>query len=171
MKYLTSSPFFKKMKVSNIGIILLTLMVCTKYFISSNTLTHKDGLLRAGLVVDYTGIEKELFSTPVSSNVSPLLAYNQVNTVADQQNTEAVSKTTSRNYTSQAPTVEGYVVNETELPEGPAPVEYANTLVVYNPSNPVIEQMSSQYLEPEDSEPLDQGNTVISEMQLMMPRR
>lgn len=160
------------MKISSVGIILLTLMVSAKYFISLNSMTHKDGTLGEALAIDYAAIQKELLFNSESATRSDLLAANYHTLAAPQLNgtTDSRSFTTTESRTESV-SGDDYVVTEMEELEGPAPMEYANTLVVYNPSNPVITQMSTRFDDPEDSEPLDQGNTLINEMQLMMPRR
>ena len=142
-------------------------MVSVKYFISQQTLTHKDGSLQEGLVVDYTIVQKELQQLTLSPSI-PLLAFNSLNTVADgvQASTPSPSHT-DQAFVAQVVSTDGYVVNEAEELEGPAPVEYANTLVVYNPSSPV----PASYADQDDSSPMDHSNTIVNEMQLMMPRR
>ncbi|MBI3136512.1 MAG: hypothetical protein HYZ14_17690 [Bacteroidetes bacterium] len=146
-------------------------MVLAKYVISLNTMTLEDGSFKDGLAIDYTVVQKELTNYQNQQQAEPLLAYNPVEPVVAVVQTD-IPATNHHHAANESPDIaDSFVVTETENLEGPAPMEYANTLVVYNPSNPVIAQMTTQYLDPEDSEPLDQGNTLINEMQMMMPRR
>ncbi len=156
------------MRISNIGIILLTLLVVTKYFVTRNTLSHEDGLLSEKISIDESVFFYEIKNSIHNSNADHLVS----NSSPKMRDLETDAKQLKEKPKRINPLINNqpFVFNPTvESSEDPAPVEYAsNTMVVYNPSMPAF---SKVYTDPEESEPLDQGNTLINEMQIMMPRR
>lgn len=166
-----SSPLLK-MKTTNIGIVLLTLLVVTKYYISLNTYSNKDGALKSGIVFDYSLVPD--YIAALSQSTEPqLLALNEVNSENSGQVTSdrERSENTSQNNTKETEVPLSYPVFENELPET-LPMEHSNSLVVFDPSNPVLANMKTTYTDQYDeASPLDNGNTLVDEMQTMMPRR
>ena len=56
------------MKLSTLGIFLLTAMVVAKYIVSENSLTAKDGSFKNGIVINYSDAFESLeFNTSQSS--------------------------------------------------------------------------------------------------------
>jgi len=162
------------MKISSVGIVLLTLMVVTKYYISIDTMPTKDALLSRGFFLDYNDLQEQITGLVNPTQTNELIAFNaqELNqstlpSVKHHSTTNTVLATDAQETAAYAFTAP----EETNVDE-PAPMEYGNTLVVFNPSNPAIVGMTTQYEDPYDnSAPLDNGNTVINEMQMMMPRR
>jgi hypothetical protein len=156
------------MRISNIGIILLTLLVVTKFLITRNTLSHEDGLLSEKISFDESVFVNEIQNSLHNSNADQLVSHS----IVKLRNTEFAGKQLKEKPQRNNSDVnyQEYIFNvTTDNSDDPAPVEYAsNTMVVYNPSMPAFTKI---YTDPEESEPLDQGNTVILEMQMMMPRR
>ena len=159
----------KKMKTSSIGLILLTLMVTTKYYISLTTMTHKDGSLRNGLVIDYAVIQKVIFPTAYAQEPA-LLAFNPGTMQTVHSNTEHTSQVQfDQVHSAQNDAATGDIATQAEA--GPALTEVAVVPVFNDSSNPLGSRITTQFGDPEDSEPLDQGNTLVNEMQRIMPRR
>lgn len=161
-----------KIETTNIGLVLLTALVATKYFISLDTYTSKDGSFKSGLAIDYNIISD--FILEEDKPFTPeLLAYNP-----------PVSETKSVSTNSKNNVIQGEVDNQESLIQSEftfdskngsnetIPMEHANSLVVFDPSNPVLIDMKTQYVDQYDNAtPLDNGNTLVNEMQMMMPRR
>ena len=157
------------MKIQNIGIILLTAMVLTRYLSLVNQLTSRDGSFRDGIEFSMIDAfkshasEKESQTTTLLANHAPI----QKSNLSLSQETITVDILPEIN---SAP--EGYVMNYVSpTVNEPAPMEYANTTVVYDPSNPVLMSMNTRYEDPAESVPLDNTNTVISGMMSVLPRR
>lgn len=165
---LNSFPFLKKMRISNIGIILLTLLVVTKFLITRNTLSHEDGLLSEKISIDESIFINEIQNSLHNKNADHLVAHSSPKLRNVETDEKQLKEKPKKNY----PVLNNqtFIYKPSSEPsDDPAPVEYAsNTMVVYNPSMPAFTKI---YTDPEESEPLDQGNTLINEMQMMMPRR
>lgn len=161
------------MKTTNIGIILLTLLVLTKYAISVNTSTSADGSFKSGLVVDYTSIP-DIISDLGNSGEPDLLAFNFSHSMPSDNpalKTNHLTPEKSSRHQTENQTTSSFAVFENTTPET-LPMEHVNSLVVYNPSNPVIADMKTIYEDQYDqAAPLDNGNTLNNEMMMMMPRR
>lgn len=162
------------MKTTNIGIGLLTILVLTKYFISVNTHTSKDGSFQSGLIIDFVGLP-ELISIMVSKhNGSELLTLNngQIENTAVENNTESgKAMHWSPDVSQESKEKSGQPVDLSHFQET-LPMEHSHSLVVYDPANPVLAEMKTEFVDVYDeAAPLDNGNTLNAEMQIMMPRR
>ncbi|MBK7127756.1 MAG: hypothetical protein IPM74_15060 [Crocinitomicaceae bacterium] len=158
------------MKIQNIGIILLTAMVLTRYLDLVNQLTSRDGSFREGIefsmIEAYESIQSENESEPAT-----LLLANHAPVEKSDFSDASISHIADNSSESQH-VPEGYAMNpETSSSDEPAPMEYANTMVVYDPSNPALISMNTRYEDPTESVPLDNTNTVISGMMSVLPRR
>ena len=159
------------MRLSTIGIILLTVMVATKYFISMNTLRAEDGSFKTGVIVDYSIAIDNLNNKKSILTNDNLLAFNSsthFKTIDDKSVYNHFL--TTNNFSSNSSTE---TKSERTNLEEPLPMEYGNTLVVYDFSNPDNNLVSSNYedIDIEDDIPLDNGNTIINGLMLIMPRR
>jgi len=159
------------MRTSTIGIILLTVMVATKYFVSLDTMHAEDGSFKNGIVVDYTSAFENLRENKSVFPINNLLAFNSsthITTNADKlllsTQSSDFNKTSSNFNTKKI---------EQNNSEEPLPMEYSNSLVVYDFSNPDNNLVSSNFddIDIEDDIPLDNGNTIINGLMLIMPRR
>jgi len=160
------------MKLSSIGIFLLTAMVAAKYIVSENSLTASDGSFKNGIVINYSDAFESLeFNTSQSSgtllaqNYEPKLipANKPDNVRPDSDNTSDLSDQQNNQPIS-------FALNEVTI-ETTISMESSNSMVVYDFSNPTNNLISSTYEDIEDDIPLDQGNTVINGLMQVMPRR
>lgn len=161
------------MKTTNIGLILLTVLVTAKYFISLDTYTSQDGSFKSGQVIDYTLIS-DIIAAEKKSQQPELLAYspmisesNLTKSVASKMKVEPI-RSQIQNPTQEA----GFTPHFDKNTEDALPMEHSNSLVVFDPNSPAITDMKTQYVDQYDNAaPLDNGNTVVNEMLMMMPRR
>lgn len=154
------------MRLSTIGIILLTAMVATKYFVSLDALRAEDGSFKTGVIVDYTTAIDNLLETNSALSTDKLLAFNSSTHVKTVDDKSILVNSSSNNHSSSSK------LQRTNSEE-PLPMEHGNSLVVYDFSNPDNNLVSSNYadIDIEDDIPLDNGNTIINGLMLIMPRR
>lgn len=158
------------MKVSNIGIILLTLLVVIRYTLIPESMNLSDGSFSSGISFNYDAPKQFLASMVSDQNRSELVAIHTPKLENEYTlNKRKNNRATGKNEGDITDPI--YFAQNNENTSGPAPMEYANTLVVYNPENPAISNFNTKYIDPEDSQPLDHGNTLVNEFQMMMPRR
>jgi hypothetical protein len=164
------------MRIANLGILLLTAMVMTKYVISLYTFSAKDGSFKSGITLDYETIRYEIAELQSRHVNNRLLAFNSLDhfeTSLAAYEPESASKpyegsdfNTSSVYPENVESAPGMNVDDE-----PLPMDYHNSLVVYDIANPSKSLISSVYDDVEDDIPLDNGNTIISGMMEVMPRR
>ncbi|MBK6527410.1 MAG: hypothetical protein IPO32_12780 [Crocinitomicaceae bacterium] len=161
------------MKTTNIGLVLLTVLVVTKYVISLDTYTSQDGSFKSGQLIDYS-VMTDFIAAEKKASQPALLAYNPAVSESNLSNyTVSKEKQESAAISNQETT---QIVNFTPVfkknTDEVLPMEHSNSLVVFDPSNPEITDMKTQYVDQYDNAaPLDNGNTVVNEMLMMMPRR
>lgn len=160
------------MRLSTVGIILLTAMVATKYFVSLEALRAEDGSFKSGIEVDYTAAIDKLYDENNSSPSNNLLAANS-STHIQLGNDNVVIESNKNNFSvnenNSTTTVRRN--NQGNSEDEPLPMEQSNSLVVYDFSNPDNNIISSNYEDIVDDIPLDNGNTIINGLMLIMPRR
>jgi len=147
-------------------------MVATKYIVSLEALRAEDGSFKSGIEVDYTAAIDEFFEENASLPSNNLLASNS-STHIELGNTQTINQTNTTsigdNGNENAAVIRR---NDQEKSEDePLPMEESNSLVVYDFSNPDNNIISSNYEDIEDDIPLDNGNTIINGLMLIMPRR
>lgn len=161
------------MKTTHIGILLLTLLVITKYYISSSELNSSDGHFPNGIALTNIYLEIEPRSNETSN--SHLIAKHTplVQTNSTSENETKITRpghATNGNSEQKALTSSNFL--KTEKSEDVLPMEHRHSLVVYDPQNPSIQSMRTEFTDQYDqATPLDYGNTVVNELQMMMPRR
>jgi hypothetical protein len=166
------------MRIANLGILLLTVMVVTKYVISLHAFGTKDGSFKSGIVLDYQTIRYEIAELKSRHVNDRLLAFNsldefETNLASYQPETHSNAYTGSDFNTSPA-YIETAVVETNitwDFEDEPLPMDHRNSLVVYDLANPSNSLVSSVYDDVEDDIPLDNGNTIISGMMQVIPRR
>jgi len=146
-------------------------MVATKYFVSLNSLRAEDGSFKSGIAVDYKAAIDNLLEKNSSFSTDNLIAVNSLTRVAttDDKSNKVVQATEIEQNSSNSSTASIQRNNSEE----PLPMEYGNSLVVYDFSNPDNNLVSSNFadIDIEDDIPLDNGNTIINGLMLIMPRR
>jgi len=162
------------MKTTNIGLVLLTVLVVTKYVISLDTYTSQDGSFKSGQVIDYT-VMTDFIARENKASQQELLAYNPANTasnvvVSSSDSKKKLEPTKIQN--QEALENASGTPNFENKSDEALPMEHSNSLVVFDPISPEITDMKTQYVDQYDNAaPLDNGNTVVNEMLMMMPRR
>jgi hypothetical protein len=161
------------MKTTNIGLVLLTVLVVTKYFISLDTYTSQDGSFKSGQPIDYT-VMRDFLAGEKKASQPALLAYNpaisESNLPHFANSKKKLEPATNLNQerSQNVNLTPAFKKNTDEV----LPMEHSNSLVVFDPSNPEIADIKTQYVDQYDNAaPLDNGNTVVNEMLMMMPRR
>lgn len=161
------------MKTTNIGLVLLTVLVVTKYVISLDTYTSQDGSFKSGQLIDYS-VMTDFITAEKKASQPALLAYNPAISESNLPHSADSKKKLEPATKSNQETTQ--IVNFTPVfkknTDEVLPMEHSNSLVVFDPSNPEITDMKTQYVDQYDNAaPLDNGNTVVNEMLMMMPRR
>lgn len=168
-----------KMRISSIGILLLTAMVTSKYVISLYSLDISDGSFSKGIKLDISKSYIALNEIKAGHESAKLLAANTINDfnpgpVSSTPYTATGGHRAGVDYqpahTSGSFAAESYP-EETEYSEDPISMESGHTLVVYdivNPSNSLIATTQDDIV---DDIPLDNGNTIVSGLMMVMPRR
>jgi hypothetical protein len=162
------------MKTTNIGLVLLTVLVVTKYVISLDTYTSQDGSFKSGQVIDYT-VMTDFIARENKASQQELLAYNPANTasnvvVSSSDSKKKLEPTKIQN--QEALENASGTPNFENKSDEALPMEHSNSLVVFDPISPEITDIKTQYVDQYDNAaPLDNGNTVVNEMLMMMPRR
>ena len=162
------------MRLSTVGIILLTAMVATKYFVSLDALRAEDGSFKSGLEVDYTAAINKLYEENFSAPSNNLLASNSSSHV-ELGNDKVVTALSKNNLSDNGIENNSSTFvrrnNQEKSEDEPLPMEESISLVVYDFSNPENNLISSNYEDIVDDIPLDNGNTIINGLMLIMPRR
>ncbi len=161
------------MKTTNIGLVLLTVLVATKYVISLDTYTSQDGSFKSGQPIDYSVMtdfiaEEKKASQPVLLAYNPSISESNLGGTASTKKTVEVTNVKNQEASENVNFTPGFKKNTDEV----LPMEHSNSLVVFDPTSPEITDMKTQYVDQYDNAaPLDNGNTVVNEMLMMMPRR
>ena len=149
-------------------------MVATKYFVSLEALRAEDGSFKSGVEVDYTEVIHKLYEENFLSASNHLLANSssmQIELGNDKIVTASTENNLSDNGIENISSTFNRRSNQENSEDEPLPMEESNSLVVYDFSNPENNIISSNYQDIEDDIPLDNGNTIINGLMLIMPRR
>lgn len=160
---------------------MLTALVTTKYVLSLYSFDSSDGSFKNGISFDYGPIVAavhKMKSTPVNNQLLASNSFNNITTDATAMNPatqsagsqEGTDYNTGLSATGNSSSSTDIAARE-EVYDNPISMESGHTLVVYDISNPDNSLVASTFYDIEDDAPLDNGNTVISGMMLLMPRR
>lgn len=154
------------MKATRIGIGLLAVMLGVRYLILLDDLSPKDGTFKSGIPIDANRFFSDLLALSHSHQEEKLLAFEAV-----PEQHLAIKSQPVKSHSSSSNHTPKEIIFSSQPETAIIPMEYGNTLVVYDPSDPAISATNTNYEDPEDSVPLDHENTVISGMMSFMPRR
>lgn len=147
------------MKLSTLGIGLLTVMVAINSYLNESYFTKEDGSFKNGIIIERSEIIATIIADSREKTESRLYAFNSVRTVdlTNWVNFVELSKLDNNN---QQPKI-----------EEPISVEQVNSLVVYDLNNPEKNIITTKYEDFVDDIPLDNTNTIVSGFMQIMPRK
>lgn len=162
------------MKTTNIGLVMLTALVVTKYLVTQGVVTGIAGSFQSEFAINPSTVLD--FVAANKQTVQPeLLAYSP-----SISETHLIVRTKSNRSTNRSGNDKVLAANDyskttpgfTNDIEQTLPMEHSNSLVVFDPTSPAITDIKTQFVDQYDNAaPLDNGNTVVNEMLMMMPRR
>lgn len=148
-----------KTRAANIGLVLLTILVIARFVDLRSRYSFKDGLVGNILSIDYNLISDRVQGNFSHSNFAILSTNSSLKKAIDNSNEQSTNVIFSPKMV---------VTNSESL----ISMEQRNSLVVYDPRNPILAEIGQKFHDPyDDAAPLDNGNTIVSELQSFMPRR
>lgn len=157
-------PAFEKMKLSSVGIVLLTLMVGINFYLNESNFTKSDGSFKNGITLDRSHLYSSLLELKANQKLdAELYAYSSFSQIklsdwlgyVERENPSEV-KERGVSFTKK---------------DDPISVEQVNSLVVYDMNNPEKNIIATKYEDFVDDIPLDNSNTIVSGLMQIMPRK